>query len=103
PPKLRLSRTPQVEWGGTGSRWGPGRSTSPGPLLRGLVKDPVHDLNSGDRQYVYSGASCGIGKTASGPGSGNSRSPHASVDRPSPDGGVEAWEVASEGGNRPPA
>jgi hypothetical protein len=41
-----------------------------------------------------SSASCGIGKTASGPGSGNSRSPRASVDRPSADRGVEASQVA---------
>ena len=66
------------------------------------AKDPPHDLTQ-ETQYVHSSASCGIGKTASGPGSGNSRSPRSSVDRPSPDRGVETSQVAGKGRNRPPA
>src|SRR6185503_318132 len=48
-------------------------------------------------QHVHTSASCGTGKTASGPGSGNCRSPGPSIDRRSRDRRIETSQVAGEG------
>src|SRR5215471_18398795 len=54
-------------------------------------------------QHVPGSPSCGTGKASPGVGSRDYRGPRPSVDRRSPDRGIEASQVAGEGRNRTPA